>query len=152
MTCRRRAALVAGCSTAPLIIGLAPGLGLALGLGLDLKHHNHSSSLASSTNSSGWSLPPLQPAPQDNFVLNGLAGQSLQTCLYDFVISQVQGAPDGVSKLMLVVNGMYPDLTIARIVVNFTNSRLRCVYARIYLILVSSSKLNELLRWHSRNH
>ncbi|EKM55004.1 uncharacterized protein PHACADRAFT_60261, partial [Phanerochaete carnosa HHB-10118-sp] len=73
------------------------------------------------------SLPPLQPTPQDNFVLNGLAGQPAQTRSYDFVISQVQGAPDGVSKPMLVVNGMYPGPTIEanqgdRIVVNVTNT------------------------------
>lgn len=146
---RPRRGLIYGAITGLLIIGLALGLGLGLGLGL--KHHNHSASSVSSTNSSGQSLPPLQPTPQDNFVLNGLAGQPPQTRAYDFVISQVQGAPDGVSKPMLVVNGIYPGPTIEanqgdRIVVNVTNTlenstsihwhglvcRFRCVYAHIY--------------------
>ena len=59
--------------------------------------------------------------------MNGLAGQAPQTRSYDFVVSQVQGAPDGVSKPMLVVNGMYPGPTIEanqgdRIIVNVTNT------------------------------
>lgn len=43
--------------------------------------------------------------PESSFVLNGLAGQAPQTRNYDFVISEMTGAPDGFSKQMLVVNG-----------------------------------------------
>nr|AAS21661.1 multicopper oxidase 2A-I8 splice variant [Phanerodontia chrysosporium] len=120
---RRRALLYGAIAALLLIVALALGLGLGLGLGL--KHH-HDSTAPASTNSSGQSLPSLQPTPQNNFVLDGLAGQPPQTRSYDFVISQVLGAPDGVSKPMLVVNGMYPGPTIEvnqgdRIVVNVTN-------------------------------
>ena len=99
-------------------------LALGLGLGLGLKHHRDSSAPTTSPSTS----PPheLQPTPQEHFVLGGLAGQSPQTRTYDFVVSQVHGAPDGVRKPMLVVNGMYPGPTIEanqgdRIVVNVTN-------------------------------
>ncbi|GJE98919.1 cupredoxin domain-containing protein [Phanerochaete sordida] len=95
-----------------------------LGLGLGLKHHH--SNDTGNANATASNLPSLQPTPQDNFFLNGLAGQPPQTRSYDFVVSQVEGAPDGVSKLMLVVNGMYPGPTIEvnqgdHIVVNVTN-------------------------------
>ena len=43
--------------------------------------------------------------PVSNFVLNGLKGQPPQTRNYNFVISELTGAPDGFSKPMLVVNG-----------------------------------------------
>lgn len=111
-----------------LLLTIALALALGLGLGLGLKRHHHDSSTPSSSSSAGAnsSLPALQPTPQENFVLNGLTGQAPQTRSYDFVVSQVQGAPDGVSKTMLVVNGMYPGPTIEanqgdRIVVNVTN-------------------------------
>lgn len=92
-----------------LIVALALGLGLGLGLGLKHDKHDSTSSTGSSTssNSSGPSLPPLATSAQNNFVLNGLAGQAPQTRTYHFEISQVQGAPDGVSKPMLVVNGEF---------------------------------------------
>ena len=41
-----------------------------------------------------------------SFVLNGLKGEAATTRNYDFVISEMTGAPDGFSKQMLVVNGM----------------------------------------------
>ena len=48
------------------------------------------------------------------------------TRTYDFVVEERMGAPDGVQKHMLVVNGQYPGPTIEansgdRIVVNVTN-------------------------------
>lgn len=123
-------------------------LTLGLGLGLGLKHH-HNASPSTSANSSSPSPPspslaPLQSTPQNNFVLAGLSGQPPQTRMFNFTVSMVQGAPDGVSKPMLVVNGqfvrvfdaahnllthfkgMYPGPTIEanqgdRLVVNVTN-------------------------------
>jgi hypothetical protein len=50
-------------------------------------------------------LPLLKPMPEDNFVLGTIIGQPPQTRRYHFTVSEVQGAPDGVSKPMLVVNG-----------------------------------------------
>ncbi|KAI0092238.1 multicopper oxidase 2A [Irpex rosettiformis] len=72
-------------------------------------------------------LPQLLPTPPNNFVLGTIKGQRPQTRFYHFTISKVQGAPDGVSKPMLVANGMSPGPTIEanqwdRIVVNVTNN------------------------------
>ncbi|KAA1477561.1 multicopper oxidase 2A [Dentipellis sp. KUC8613] len=94
-------------STAAVVIVLALALGLGLGLGL--KHHHHSTAASASSQTN---LAPLQNATVDNFVLNGLAGQQPQTREYNFTVGQVQGAPDGFSRPMLVVNGMYPGPTI----------------------------------------
>ncbi|KAH9934151.1 Cupredoxin [Fomitopsis serialis] len=52
-----------------------------------------------------------------------LVNEPPTTRYYDFAVEEAMGAPDGVEKLMLVVNGMYPGPTIEanvddRIVVN----------------------------------
>lgn len=99
------------------------GLALGLGLGLGLKHHKSTSAAASSSPNSA---PSLTTSPQTNFVLDGLQGQPPQTRTYFFTIAEATGAPDGVSKPMLVVNGMYPGPTIEAnqgdtVVVNVTN-------------------------------
>lgn len=93
-------------TTALLAVGalvVILGLALGLGLGLGLKHHHHDTS-ASSTSPSN-SAPSLVDSPQTNFVLGGLQGQAPQTRTYYFTIAEATGAPDGVSKPMLVVNG-----------------------------------------------
>ena len=41
----------------------------------------------------------------DNFVVGSIIGQAPTTRNFNFVVSQLQGAPDGFSKSMLVVNG-----------------------------------------------
>nr|AAS21667.1 multicopper oxidase 3B-I10 splice variant [Phanerodontia chrysosporium] len=75
----------------------------------------------------GPSLPrELQRTPHTHFALDGLRGQPPQTRSHAFVVSEVEGAPDGVRKPMLVVNGMYPGPTIEanqgdRVVVKVTN-------------------------------
>lgn len=81
-----------------LLVILALALGLGLGLGLE-----HHTSITDSTST----FPHLQPTPSENFYLDGLRGQPPQTRTYSFVVSQVQGALDGVSKPMLVVNGRF---------------------------------------------
>ena len=43
--------------------------------------------------------------PSSSFFLNGLKGQRPTTRRYNFVVSEIPGAPDGFSKPMLVVNG-----------------------------------------------
>ena len=45
--------------------------------------------------------------PSSSFFLNGLKGQRPQTRHYNFVVSQLNGAPDGFTKPMLVVNGKF---------------------------------------------
>lgn len=45
--------------------------------------------------------------PSSSFFLNGLKGQRPTTRRYNFVISELTGAPDGFSKPMLVVNGTH---------------------------------------------
>jgi hypothetical protein len=106
---RRGTTIAIGAGVA-LVVVLALALGLGLGLGLK-KHHSSSSSGDTSGNStSPSSLPPLVTTPPENFVLGTIAGQSPQTRTYNFTVSQVQGAPDGVSKRMLAVNGTMSEL------------------------------------------
>ncbi|CAL1697520.1 unnamed protein product [Somion occarium] len=76
--------------------------------------------------SSSNSTPSLIDSPQSNFVLNGLQGQAPQTRTFFFTLTEQVGAPDGVSKRMLVVNDMFPGPTIEanqgdRLIVNVTN-------------------------------
>ncbi|KAH8093091.1 multicopper oxidase 2A [Cristinia sonorae] len=116
---RSRARLLLGVGALVVVLGLALGLGLGLGL---KHHHSGSPATISSTNST----PSLGTSPLSNFVLAGLQGQAPQTRTYYFTIAEATGAPDGVSKPMLVVNGMFPGPTIEanqhdRIVVNVTN-------------------------------
>lgn len=58
--------------------------------------------------------PPVVQVPSmDNFVLgSGVAGQPPQVRHYEFVVEEMLGAPDGVTKPMLVVNGLFPGPTI----------------------------------------
>ena len=84
-------------SVAAVVFALALGLGLGFGLGFRLKH-THPAAV----------YPPVPASlsqPASNFVLNNLAGQPPQTRVFNFTLSQVQGAPDGYSRPMLVVNG-----------------------------------------------
>lgn len=94
-------------------------LGLGLGLGLGLKHN--SSAPQSSV------LPLLTPQTSNNFVVGSILGQPAQERRYNFTIQVADGAPDGVNKTMLVVNGAYPGPTIEanqgdRLVVNVQNN------------------------------
>ncbi|KZS96979.1 extracellular multicopper oxidase [Sistotremastrum niveocremeum HHB9708] len=106
-----------------VVVGVL-ALALGLGLGLGLKHHHNASAASSSPSPSA---APLQTSPTENFVLSGsIVGQPPQTRTYNFTISQVSGAPDGVQRSMLVVNGLYPGPTIEanqgdRLVVNVFN-------------------------------
>ncbi|KZT04954.1 multicopper oxidase [Laetiporus sulphureus 93-53] len=55
-----------------------------------------------------------------------MVDETTTTRYYDFVVEEGTGAPDGVEKTMLVVNGLYPGPTIEantgdRIIVNVTN-------------------------------
>lgn len=104
---RSKKVLLFGASAA-LIIILALALGLGLGLGLK-HHHSPSSSTSSSGNSNSSSnpsnLPLLQRTPPENFILGTIRGQPPQTRFYNFTVGEVWGAPDGVGKRMLVVNG-----------------------------------------------
>jgi hypothetical protein len=77
-------------------------LALGLGLGLGLKHHRHN---ASQTSSSTQSLSFLTPQTSNNFIVGSIVGQSPQDRKYNFTLSLANGAPDGVNKTMLVVNG-----------------------------------------------
>ncbi|KAH9980737.1 multicopper oxidase-domain-containing protein [Russula compacta] len=102
----------------PIIIAAAVvvlALSLGLGLGLGLKHH-HSSV-----------LPLLTSQTSNNFIVGSIVGQSSQDRTYNFTIAPANGAPDGVNKTMLVVNGKYPGPTIEvnqgdRLIVNVQNN------------------------------
>ncbi|KAI0696184.1 multicopper oxidase 2A [Cytidiella melzeri] len=123
---RRRRTLLIGALLAFLVV-LALALGLGLGLGLKRHHGSSGTASASIASPTISNLPSLQSTPQDNFVLGTIVGQPAQTRTYNFTVSQVMGAQDGVSKPMLVVNGMSPGPTIEanqgdRIIVNVTNT------------------------------
>ena len=47
----------------------------------------------------------VRPAPYSDFLVGSIIGQPPQTRYYNFVVSELPGAPDGVEKQMLVVNG-----------------------------------------------
>jgi hypothetical protein len=81
-------------------------LALTLGLGLGLKRHRHNASAqASNSLPATQSLPFLAPQTSNNFTVGSIVGQSPQDRKYSFTISLANGAPDGVNKTMLVVNG-----------------------------------------------
>jgi hypothetical protein len=82
-------------ATAVVILALALGLGLGLGL----KHHRHKASPLTQ------SLSFLTPQTSNNFIVGSIVGQSPQDRKYNFTLSLANGAPDGVNKTMLVVNG-----------------------------------------------
>ncbi len=107
----RRSRVIFASATIGLMAILALALGLGLGLGL--KHHHHHDSTAATASS----LPPLQTSSADNFALGKVQGQAPQTRSYNFTISQVNGAPDGVSKPMLVVNGKSSKLASSTTVI-----------------------------------
>lgn len=92
----------------PLTVGAFAALALilGLGLGLGLKHRHKNQSTGSS--SPATSLPNLQPQPTSNAMLEGLAlaSQTPTQRVYNFTISEVKGAPDGVERTMMVVNGI----------------------------------------------
>ncbi|KAI0649905.1 multicopper oxidase-domain-containing protein [Trametes meyenii] len=125
--------LLLGAATAAVVVVLALALGLGLGLGLKHTHKNASSAASSSDSNSSattdGSLSGLATvtAPDASAAfLSGLAGEPPTTRTYQFVVEERRGAPDGVEKRMLVVNGQYPGPTIEanagdRLVVNVTN-------------------------------
>ena len=87
-----------------ILTGLAAvvvlALSLGLGLGLGLKHRHHHASVPSTK-----TLPYLNPQTASNFVVGSIVGQPPQDRNYNFTIALANGAPDGVNKTMLVVNG-----------------------------------------------
>lgn len=108
---RSRRGLVLGIAAAAIVV-LALALGLGLGLGL---HHNHDQSSASTNSSTGTSggdgsIPSSlavvgTPDASAAFLSMDIANAAPTTRNYDFVVEERRGAPDGVEKLMLVVNG-----------------------------------------------
>ena len=116
----RRFFWVAGVLVTTAIISI--GLALGLGLGLGLKHRK------SGMGSGGATVLPVVSTPDSSAsVMNmSLINEPPTTRHYDFVVEEAMGAPDGVEKLMLVVNGQFPGPTIEantgdRVVVNVTN-------------------------------
>lgn len=95
----RRFFWVAGVLATTAIISIALALGLGLGLGL--KHRK------SGMGSGGATVLPVVSTPDSSAsVMNmSLINESPTTRHYDFVVEEAMGAPDGVEKLMLVVNG-----------------------------------------------
>lgn len=122
---RRPLIIVAAIATAFVILGLA--LGLGLGLGLKNKHSSTATPGASSIGNTTANLQSVAtPKSTDAFLSADVINDPPTMRAYDFVVEERMGAPDGVQKRMLVVNGQYPGPTIEanvgdRIVVNVTN-------------------------------
>ena len=95
---RRHPWILIAAATTALVLALALGLGLGLGL----KHHHSNDSQTSPSTSA---LPLLTPQTSSNFVVGTIVGQSPQDRTYNFTVALANGAPDGVNKTMLVVNG-----------------------------------------------
>ena len=95
---RRQPWVIAAVSAAIFLV-LALALGLGLGLGLKHRHRNGSQTTPTSA------LPVLTPQTSENFVVGSIVGQSPQDRRYNFTVALANGAPDGVNKTMLVVNG-----------------------------------------------
>jgi hypothetical protein len=97
----RRQLWVITAVTAAILLVLA--LALSLGLGLGLRHRHRNGSQTSPTSA----LLGLTPQTSENFVVGSIVGQSPQDRRYNFTVALANGAPDGVNKTMLVVNGAF---------------------------------------------
>ncbi|KAF8864554.1 hypothetical protein BDZ45DRAFT_797233 [Acephala macrosclerotiorum] len=119
-----------------IIIVAILALALGLGLGLGLKHHHGSSSSiepsASATPSStpsgiSESLPSWRRDPAEyNLDMSWDINAAPTTRVFNITISEIQAAPDGVMRTMLVMNGQFPGPLIRvnegdRLLVNVTN-------------------------------
>ncbi|CZR51745.1 related to laccase precursor [Phialocephala subalpina] len=111
-------------------------LALGLGLGLGLKHHHSSSSStepsASATPSSTPSgisenIPSWRRDPSEyNLDMDWDINAAPTTRIFNITVSEIQAAPDGVVRTMLVMNGQFPGPLIRvnegdRVLVNVTN-------------------------------
>ncbi len=119
---RRPLVVVAAVASTIVVLGLALGLGLGLGL----KHHHSSTASSGSANGTGNLAIASTPDTDAAFMSTTMVNDKPTTRAYDFVVEERRGAPDGVEKFMLVVNGQFPGPTIEvntgdRIVVNVTN-------------------------------
>ncbi|RDW87987.1 multicopper oxidase-2 [Coleophoma cylindrospora] len=123
-----------------IMVGAAAGfvviaLGLGLGLGLGLKHHTlggstHSSSSATPTPTTVVASDTIQPwrrNTQDyNLDMNWNNTAAPTTRVYNWTLTEIQIAPDGVERTVLAINGMFPGPVVEvnvgdRILVNLTN-------------------------------
>ena len=100
---QRRPPWVITTVAATILLVLALALGLGLGLGLRHRHRNGTNGSQTTPTSA---LPFLTPQTSENFVVGSIVGQSPQDRRYNFTIALANGAPDGVNKTMLIVNGV----------------------------------------------
>jgi Flp pilus assembly pilin Flp len=84
-------------------------LALGLGLGLGLKHDNTSNALISSTPAVSW-----RRDPQDYFLSNSFdTSEANTTRTFTLNLTEIpNGAPDGVSRRLLLINGQFPGPVI----------------------------------------
>ncbi len=98
---QNRPRIVIAVAAAILVLALALGLGLGLGLGLEHRDDSSKSQTIPPTSS----LPVLNPQSSNNFVVGSIVGQPPQNRVYNFIVALANGAPDGINKTMVVVNG-----------------------------------------------
>ena len=96
------------------------GIALGLGLGLGLRHHyrNDSTSTSTPSSSSGGGIPSNlatvgTPDSSAAFLSMDLANAAPTTRTFNFVVEERRGAPDGIERRMLVVNGEVPSMRAA---------------------------------------
>jgi FtsP/CotA-like multicopper oxidase with cupredoxin domain len=107
-----------------VLVVLAIALGVGLGVGLRNRSHTTTTESSSTNNKS------VVVADSAQFALSSyqaLGGGQQRTREYNWTVSELPGAPDGVQRQMLVVNGQYPGPLIEanegdRIIVHVTNN------------------------------
>ncbi|KAE8443950.1 hypothetical protein EG329_001174 [Mollisiaceae sp. DMI_Dod_QoI] len=119
-----------------VIIFVVIALALGLGLGLGLNHHHGSSSATEpsatptpfptptglSENRPSWRRDPSEYNLDMSWDINAAP----TTRVFNITVSEIQAAPDGVMRTMLVMNGQFPGPLIRanegdRVLVNVTN-------------------------------
>ncbi|VDB90104.1 unnamed protein product [Peniophora sp. CBMAI 1063] len=103
--------VVARCIGAGVFVVVTLAIAVALDLAFGLRHYAYS---ALSLPGTLHAVPDyLRRQLESNFRLStAVSGEAPRTREYHFTVGHVVGAPDGVERDMLVVNGMYPGPTI----------------------------------------
>ncbi|KAK4057343.1 hypothetical protein OIO90_001409, partial [Microbotryomycetes sp. JL221] len=127
---RRILKTVLGLACATTLVAISLGVGLGVGLkqkntvGEDVTGQGNQDMPSNPLTSSS-----VQPQNSSAFVLRGakaMSSEPAQERIYNFIVEEKFGSPDGYNRSMLVVNGLFPGPTIEvnsddRIIVNVTN-------------------------------
>ncbi|KAI9745890.1 MAG: hypothetical protein M1818_000571 [Claussenomyces sp. TS43310] len=128
---RRLILVLGGVAAALAVLALALGLGLGLGLKRG-KNDNSKPAPPTSTSTSApianTTIEPWRRATEDyNLDMSWDLNAPPTTRTYDFTVGEIQAAPDGVLRTLLVINGQFPGPLIRanrgdRLMINVTNA------------------------------